>query len=469
MIFLDSFIHMVQDNELFPPQVRIVLAVSGGADSLALLHVCATQQERLQCVFHVATLDHQLRPESASDVAFVQQMAQELGLPCTTGQADVQAYLDAHGAGLEDAARRARYDFLADVAQSLNTAYVATAHHADDQAETVLMRLLRGAGLAGLSGMRPRSPLPYHPQITLLRPLLSVRREAIETYCDTHQLEPRQDTSNTDTTFFRNAVRHEILPYLREFNPQMDEALLRLADILAVDNAYLMQQFEETVRPQMHFDDRVTLPLEAFRVWHQSMQRRALRIAALHCGSEPGYDHLTAACELARTGQVGHKALFPGDVRLRVGYDSLYVEPDSLPLPIDDYWLLPHAGAVIEVTLPGETSVTSWQLNAIPANENEIQSAIAYLNVPKDTSAILRGRQPGDRFAPLGMGGHTRSLKKWLIDNKIPQHVRDRLPLLVLNDTIAAVILPGEWAVSEKFAVFETSQRILHFKVRKLL
>jgi tRNA(Ile)-lysidine synthase len=469
VIFLDNFIHMVQDNELFPPQALIVLAVSGGADSLALLHACATQQVRLGCTFHVATLDHQLRPESASDVAFVQQMAQTLGLPCTTGQADVQAYLDAHGAGLEDAARRARYDFLAGVAQSLDTSYVATAHHADDQAETVLMRLLRGAGLTGLSGMNPRSPMPYHPQITLLRPLLSVRREAIENYCEAHQLEPRQDASNSDTAFFRNAVRHEILPYLRGYNPQIDDSLLRLADILAVDEAYLMQQFENRVRPQMQFGDRVTLPLAAFRGWHPSMQRRALRMAALHCGSEPGYEHLTAACEMARTGQVGQEAQFPGEVRLRVGYELLYVEPESLPLPTGDYWLLPDAASVIEVNLPGKTVVNGWQLTATRANENEMQAPVAYLNVPENVAAVLRTRQPGDRFAPLGMGGQTRSLKKWLIDKKIPQHVRDRLPLLLLDDTLAAVILPGEWAVSEMFAVFETSQRILHFKVRKLL
>ncbi|HYO89770.1 MAG TPA: tRNA lysidine(34) synthetase TilS, partial [Candidatus Limnocylindrales bacterium] len=202
-------------HALFPRGTTLVLGVSGGADSLALLHALAALRRRLGLTLIAATLDHGLRGrDGAADAAHVDALAEAWHVPVVVGTADVAALAVQQRAGIEEAARNARYAFLAEVARSHGAGRIAVGHHADDQAETVLMHLLRGAGLDGLGGMRPLAPVPGAPDLMLVRPLLGVTRAQIAAYCARHDIAARDDATNADTALTRGWLRHELLPLM---------------------------------------------------------------------------------------------------------------------------------------------------------------------------------------------------------------------------------------------------------------
>lgn len=257
------------------------MATSGGADSLCLADAILSTTSQHRHTPLVAHLDHGLRGEaSRGDAAFVQAFAQAHGVPCVIEHADVQAHAKAHTVSIEVAARDLRYAFLARVAHQHTAALVATAHHADDQAETVLMRLLRGTGISGLRGMQVRSPMPNAPEITLLRPLLRITRKEIEQYCTECGLHPRHDASNDDPHHTRNRIRHELLPLLEKYNPNIAATLARLADTLTHDVDIIEyathEAFDHVARVNA---SAVTVDRVAWRNLPAGLQRAILREA----------------------------------------------------------------------------------------------------------------------------------------------------------------------------------------------
>src|SRR4051812_17327186 len=285
------------------PGAPVVVAVSGGPDSLCLLHALAQLRDDLGVTLHIAHLDHMIRgAESAAEAMFVAELARAWGLPSTVEATDVPDRARAQRANLHAAARAARYSFLARVAHAAGAQAVAIAHHAGDQAETVLLHLLRGAGPEGLSGMRavtpwrgwgmgdrgweaedalhPPSPIP-HP--LLIRPLLTTTRESIERYCAEHGLRPRRDPSNFDLRATRNRIRHELLPRLIEYNPHIIAALGRTADVCAGEHAFALAALEQ-VWPQLVHERAGAIDVDgsAWRALPVALQRLAIRRAHAH-------------------------------------------------------------------------------------------------------------------------------------------------------------------------------------------
>lgn len=218
---------------LIPTGATVVCAVSGGLDSVAMLHGLYAVNRRRKCgwTLHVAHFDHALRPDSAGDARFVERMAESLDLPCHIRRGAVKRLAASAGRSLEDAARTARYQFLHRVARRVGAKCVAVAHHADDQAETVLHHILRGTGLTGLAGMRVCRPISMQSSICIVRPLLGICRDDLEAYAAAERLTFREDTTNADTRFTRNRIRHELLPLIEsDFNPTVVDALVRLAE-----------------------------------------------------------------------------------------------------------------------------------------------------------------------------------------------------------------------------------------------
>lgn len=431
-------------NDLTP----LVIAVSGGADSLALLHVLYTLAEPLRLSLHVATLDHGLRGEAgADDAQFVVDTAHGLGLPVTAGKVDLDPSLP----GVEARARAARYAFLADAARNVSAKYVVVAQHADDQAETVLMRLLRGTGTSGLAGMRVASPLPGADDLTLLRPLLSVTRAQIEAYCTEHHLQPRVDATNADTTYLRNRIRLETLPYLRRLNPQISEALNRLAQIAADDDDYMEAELARLVSDGVQITDaRFTLDRARFRALHSALGRRFILNSAGRLGAEPDYDHVVAADALARDGKLGAIALLGDGIRVRVDYQTIAIEHEDAPFIVENAFTLPP-DTEISVIIPGDTTTpTGWVLRALDTMPENADWLLP-LRVPTDAHITLRTRRPGDRFAPSNLKGQTQKLKKYMIDLKIPKYLRDNVPLMIINANIVAVLLDRQWIVAHGF------------------
>ncbi|MEO8613426.1 MAG: tRNA lysidine(34) synthetase TilS [Chloroflexota bacterium] len=466
---LESTRRTIQKFHLITPNSVLIVGVSGGADSLALMHILYTLQSTLQYRIHVATLDHGLRGEQgAADAEYVRTVAESLGIPVTVGRTDVLHQAADQYMGIEAAARLARYMFLASVAQKLNADRVAVAHHAGDQAETVLMHLLRGAGLAGLGGMALQAPVPEHPDITLIRPLLWNTRAEIEAYCKANGLEAREDATNRDTTLLRNNIRLNILPSLEQVNPHLQRALGHLADIARVEDDFVKTQLAElTASPTVQKrGGRIVIERDAFRHLHPALQRRFIAWAAGQVTSieDLDYPHIVESVAMGMNGKQGGRALLTDGLQARVEYEEFIVERRDAPMPEFDQPLM-HEGETLKIEIPGVVKLpdSQWRLHiSLDAPTENVQPE-ARLNIPEGVIVTLRGREEGDRFAPLGMDGHSQKLNRWMINRKIPRSLRDRIPLICMDGKIAAILVDSQWYVSESSSVNDNSRRVVYF------
>jgi tRNA(Ile)-lysidine synthase len=438
----DQLRRAIQQHQLISSGDILIVGVSGGTDSLALMHALAAQQKLLDFTLHVATLDHGWRGEqSAADAQFVVDTAISLRLPITVGAIDVNNRLQAPN---EASARQARYDFFARVAHDIGADRVATAHHAHDQAETVLMNLIRGTGLQGIAGMRWASPMPYHPSIPLIRPLLGVTRQQIEEYCVAHDLSPRYDPTNSDIRFLRNRVRLDILPQLAEINPNIYESLTRLADTAAVDADYLQQTVDILSESQQIVvtKNNYRIHRSLFKSQHIAIRRRLLIQAVKHLtpSADLDYQHITAGVRIAIQGAQGAIAEFPGDVRLRVDYGWLNIERAAQPFA-EKLEIALKPGTIVPLQVETLTPVIGGVLCLTTAPQKGWY--ILGIGYPSFHSTFqLRTRQPGDAIALPGMDGHTQTLKKWMINRKIPASVRDRIPIIETSGEVFAIVHP---------------------------
>ncbi|HEC33239.1 MAG TPA: tRNA lysidine(34) synthetase TilS [Chloroflexi bacterium] len=469
----------------------VVVGVSGGPDSLCLLHLLIRLQEPYRLRLHVAHLHHGARGEEAdADADFVADLARRWGLPATVAKRDVPAIAQAHKLAFEEAARRIRYAFLAHVASEVGATKVAVAHNADDQAETVLMHFLRGAGLAGLRGMLPATPLstyrllksvsapPLSPTPpTLIRPLLGTSRTDIEQYCAEQGLEPRFDRSNLDITYFRNRLRHELLPLLATYNPNIHRRLLHTADVLAADYALLARLrdrvWEKVVVEET--EDIIAFDRASWQAQHLSLQRALIREATYRLRShlrDVDFVHVENGVRVAQKGNTGAQATLPGGLALTVEYDRLTIAEAGYKPALEGPALPP--GGEVAVDLPGITPLPdgTWVLEAtLPRawTQAEVEANpdrwTTYLDadVLKEP-LILRTRRTGDRFRPQGMGGHGPRLTHWMTNAKIPRPWRDRLPLLVAGEEIVWVC--GR-RISEEAAVGSTTRRVARFRFQQ--
>lgn len=327
-------------HRLFPSGMTVIVAVSGGRDSLALLHALYTlvSEKTLAARLLAATFDHQLRGAAgALDARFVAESAARMSIPCEIGSADVAALAQARSAGLEEAARYARYRFLAQVARDHGgpeTCIVATGHHADDQAETILMRLLRGAGLEGLAGMRTRAPLPYAEHFTLVRPMLFATRAMVDAYCAAHDLTPRIDTTNDDMTLTRNAIRLRTLPALEADFPGTTRHLVQLGELAGIDRDFFAQALASQALVYVsQADRRVSIGRAHYRSLHQSLRLRLIlyvsRILTLRSDKQAGFEQVLAADDILMASETGSRVELPGGVRVTLERENIVFTGES--------------------------------------------------------------------------------------------------------------------------------------------
>lgn len=416
----------------------LVVAVSGGPDSMALLHCLLRLQESYSLRLHVAHLDHDFRGhEAEEDARFVAEQARRLSLPATVSKADPMEYQRRHAiSSFEEAARQVRYDFLARVARETGAEAIALGHTADDQAETVLMHLVRGAGLQGLQGMAPFSPWRAPggaPAAPLFRPLLEVGREETQAYCQALSIPFRVDTTNLSLRFTRNRIRHRLMPVLRQFNPRIRDSLLRLSRAVSLEQDYVEGQVARAwSQAARHRDGTVTLDRDALASLHPWLRRLVMRQAYQALTGDPRRleeAHLEAMVQFldAPTGKVLH---LPRGVRLFSSYGTLLLSTSAEP-PVP----LPPLEGEHGLQVPGETALPGWLVHAqlldtVPEGAPG-GDTLAYLDLEALGGPLtVRARRPGDRFQPLGMEGQ-RKLQDFLVDQKVPRSWRDRVPLVV--------------------------------------
>jgi tRNA(Ile)-lysidine synthetase-like protein len=508
MDFLTSLRRFIYKHDLLPhgstgaPSAPVIVGVSGGADSLGLLYALNALAPELDLHLHVAHLDHQLRgAEARADADFVRDSAQRLGLPHTIESRDVKGFARNHKLSLEEAARQVRYSFLLEVALAQHSDTIAVAHNADDQAESVLMHFLRGSGLSGLRGMLPKmlmgdlrlliqqsafsnqqhlrrtEPPAAQGQVSkiyLVRPFLETPRATIDDYCAQHDLHPRTDSTNADTTYFRNRLRHELLPLLETYNPQIRSILRRTANVIAAEHEVLqahtnyawgMTVVEET-------NTAVTFDLPLWRE-HPIGVRRALLRQAIQQLRPPlrdiDFGHVENAIEILQRASTGDQVTLPQHLFMEVSYDTFTIAPrDELTLP--DWPLLPDRSASLIVNVPGITPLpeSPWIIEVTfePCDHSHVPLSRLAACFDADTLPgllTLRRRTSADRFHPQGMPSSVR-LKDWMINVKIPRLIRDRLPLLVAGDQI--VWVPG-YRVGQPYLVRSETRRIIKLVFRK--
>lgn len=433
-----------------------MVGVSGGIDSLTLLHVLVGLCDELDIKLHVATLDHGLRGSAgAADADFVRQTAEQWGIPATVGSADVLALAREQGGGIEDAARQARYDFFDRVCMAIGTRQIAVAHQRDDQIETVLMHLARGAGASGLRGMLP---VTERAGLRVIRPFLNVPRAIIETYAATHGLITRLDATNADPTYTRNRIRLETLPILRTLNPAIDEALAHTAELARAEYDALGWTLRTHLANWPHYVERTS-----FTALPLGLQRFAVHQIA----PDWSFDQVEALVDWLIRGKTGEWRVLPDGKLIQLTFAQIVIGPaddetaiawPALPLQFED--------DQIEVSLPGRIELANgWHLSVAPLATHDIPSwdrapwndpLHTVLIVPPLAKLSVRRYRAGDRFAPHGLGGHTQKLSDTLINLKIPATWRIRLPLLTINGEIAWFVAPTpdglRARVSERFA-----------------
>ncbi|BDG62042.1 tRNA lysidine(34) synthetase TilS [Caldinitratiruptor microaerophilus] len=443
---LDEIRRFVARRGLLEPGDRVVVALSGGPDSLALtlaLHHLRTEWGLDLHLFH---LHHGLRGEEADrDAAFVREVADRLGLPCTVIRRDVRSEARSLRAGVEAAGRLVRYRALADLAGQLGARRVAVGHTRDDQAETVLMALLRGAGRRGLGGMPPARPLGFGagPEVTLVRPLLAVGREDTLALCRAAGLEPRRDLTNEDPRFLRSRIRTELLPLLRDrYSPAVVFRLAALAEVMRDEEGFLRRAAAEAAaRHGVTYDPRESrLPVPALTDEHPALARRIVRLAGESAGMSLTARHVEAVLDLARSpggGEVhlgrGLVAEKVGDVvrvrrRERVGRAVTAEGGQPVPLPVPGSVAWASAGLTLSATREdpdAEPAAGPW---AVDLDPDRLPGPLA-----------VRTRRPGDRIFPVGMDG-SKKLQDLFVDLKVPRPDRDRVPVVVAGDQVVWVV-----------------------------
>ena len=454
---------------------RLVIGVSGGADSLALLTALAADGWDV----HAAHFNHRLRENAGEDAEFVQAFCQKRSIPCVVGSGETPAFADEHRLNMEEAARRLRYRFLFEAAAAKKAAAVVTAHHADDQVETVMLHLLRGTGLDGLTGMAYRAVTEWHPNIPLVRPMLGVWREEIDAYCAQRGLSPLVDPSNLDTGYRRNQLRYETIPALEAVEPNFKANLLRMAEVLRGDRD-LLDAITERVWAEVLVrsrQDELALDRMVFLGQPLGVQRRLLRQAFAHFQpglSDIGFEAVERARLLIDSPPASNQSdLFQG-LRLSIQGEHVVIsrwaakeelQPDWPQLADDTHVLLPRQGSVL---LPNGWLVTLEELERKKLDFDQIRGNpdpyTAYLDSAAiDQGLVLRTRQDGDRYQPLGMAGQSVKLSDLMVNIKLPRQARERYPLVCVGDKI--VWVPGVQP-AEFVRVTEDSKRVLKIRFR---
>ncbi|MEI6891417.1 MAG: tRNA lysidine(34) synthetase TilS [Pontiella sp.] len=423
MNLVESIRETIRRHHLIPEGKRVVVGVSGGADSMALLHLFQT----LEIPVTVAHLNHQLRgAESEADEAFVRA----LGFPTVVKSVDVKERAKTSGQSIEMAARQARHEFFA----TFGPCVIALAHHADDQAETFILKLARGAGTEGLCGM------PFFQRLNnlhLIRPLLEVPRTDLLQWLEENGLKWREDSSNSDEQFLRNKVRHTLLPLLAsELNPNLRNTILRTMDILRAENEWLEESMAEDHRPM------VELPLAA--------QRRKLRKWLFdHEVEEVRFETVEQILKLIKSGQGSTRFELNSRQRVIVEYGTPRFEKMDAQPAKGSWTLSTEAGR-------------GWIKDESQIGEYPAKASVNAKKVG-DAPISVRTWQPGDRMAPLGMQG-TRKIQDILTDLKVPRAQRDHIPVVVCRAEI--IWVPG-YRIARGWALKNSTDNAIHFKLER--
>lgn len=467
----ESIIQKWLSNKQYP----VVAGISGGPDSMALLFVLVANGVPVT----VAHIDHMLRENSSNDCEFVRQHAEKLGVPFISTAIDIERLAVDRKISLEAAGREARYNFLFSLAAEINAQAVVVGQTADDQAETVIMHLIRGSGSDGLRGMCELSmPNEWSSTIPLVRPLLGISREEILEYCQQQNIPFRFDLTNDDPFFFRNRIRLEVLPYLQTINPKIKSALWRTATVLGDEANYLDQEmlnvWSEAAQPVSESQLRLmrgvvtSLPV----VLQRRMWRKAIK--TLRKPAEIDFDMVEKAVNITNSSNSSGRYDLGAGLVLYLAEDRAWLAHSHVEIIDPDWPLCNDCGEIYIRSIGNIHLIGPWSIQVewlfsesgerVNYGASPSQNQAWFQGVSPETQLILRCRKPGDRIVPFGLRGHSKKLSDIMIDKKIPAPARERWPLICHEETILWV--PG-CARSNHFLVEQSAAPILHMELMR--
>ncbi len=440
--------HMVSKGD------RVVVAVSGGPDSVCLLHILFELKGDLEIDLIVAHFDHGLRPgEDEAETDFVVSLAQSLGLPFEVQK--VHPPLKAQGPSVEEKARAARYHFLDRTRDRHHAQKIAVGHNLNDQAETVLMRLLRGSGPSGLTGIPPCR------DDTIIRPLIQTSRHEVEAYMAARGYPAMTDSSNLETGHLRNKIRLELMPRLQQYQPRIAEILARTADIFRQDEAWLGQEAQAWVEKTAATGDHggVQVPLPPFLRLADALKARAVRALFKRTAGDLRHfnrRHIEAVLKMATGSKPQSRVVLPKALTVKRVYDRLVFKTAGNENPKAFSYTLQGPGR-FRLQTPGYTlSLEELDRSALP--NLEAPPHTAFLDAGRITYPLeIRSFRAGDRFVPLGVGGH-KKVKDFFQDLKVPSEVRRTVPILTCRGTLLWV---GGFRIDERFKITPDTQKVL--------
>ena len=456
----------------------VVVGISGGPDSMALLHLLLDLNKSLgwDLKLHLAHLNHQLRADEAEkDAAFVQALGDNLSLPCTIEVRDIARLAGQAEGGVEEVGRRERYAFFERVCKQIRAQVVALGHHADDNAETVLHRILRGTGLRGLAGIRRSRKLHPESDVRIIRPLLRwTRRELVE-YLGKAGIAYREDETNLTNEPMRNRLRNVVLPLIEaEVNAQVREALLRLAEQATWHDEFLQEVargvFERLVLSRT--ESALVLEASALKCESRVVQAEVVRLAYLTFGlgeQDLAFTHLASALDLLADPASGRQAQLPGQVTLEKRYEQLIFSlPDDSPqaavapeiaVRVPGCTLLPVRRLELECRIEPVEVARKHQAEGLSLGWEEYVD-FAALHLP----LVVRPRRLGERFSPLGAPG-SKKISDFLTDAKVEPRERERVA--VLSDQLGPVWIIGH-RIDERVKLTSKTRETLHLHARPL-
>ncbi len=453
---------------------KVLAAVSGGPDSACLLHALHALSSRLRIEISAVHVNHLLRgEESDADEEFVREFCRSMGIRLFSERRDVSRYASDAGISVEEAGREIRYGIFDEIANKHGLNKIAVAHNKDDQAETVIMHIIRGTGLDGLAGM------PYK-RGRVIRPLLDVRRSEIEEYCKHNAIAARIDSSNMERDYMRNRIRLDLIPYIdRLFGVDVSDRVSSMSLLLNEDRKFIMDSasvFYDKIADEIA--GKVSIDIAGLAKCHPSLRRHIIRMALERAaGSLKGIfsSHIEAVLALALKGRTGTSVNLPGGIRPYISYGEIVFEkiaPEknrsqdkvlfdkAVAIPgttdMDEFGVSLDA-SVIDLTRFGEVCMKLSDLS--PQQYFDYDSLVGY-GCPDDVPRVRR-RMQGDHFTPVG-SKYGKKLKKYFIDEKFPRFERDMIPLVAKGNEIVWII--GH-KISDKFKVTENTKKVLKLEI----
>ncbi len=453
----DKFTETVKEYGMLQPGETVLVAVSGGADSTALLNLLFEQRQALGISLHVAHLNHLLRKgEAELDVKFVEGLAQRLGLPVTVEVVDVAALAKEAKLGVEEAARRARYQFFDRVAAKVGATKIAVGHTADDNVETFLMRLLRGAGLKGLCGIPPKRG-------NIVRPLIKIWRRQIEDYVGALKLVPRRDHTNYESKYLRNSVRLKLIPQLKIYNLNIKEIILQTILLLTEDHLYLENKTARSL-VEVVLDQRegaMKISIDKLKALELPIQGHLLRLAIENVKGDLAhltFQHIHDILEKLDSHEKW-ELHFPGRIFIVAERGELLIckekpavaeaKPFRYTVEIPGEVMIEEIGRVLRAGFTDQQQLSN----------NPNLAFIDYSALGKDL--VVRSRSAGDRFSPLGLKG-SKKLQDFFVDEKVPQEEREMVPIV---ESGGKIIWVGGLRIDDSARVKDGTAKIVRLEL----